>query len=70
MAYLLDEIERGRAHLGADCTLNGAPAYVTGTSGCSELAPFAQIVRRDGLRAEWSWAAVARVMAAGGAFRT
>lgn len=50
----------------AQVTLNGQPARVSGA-----LRDFARVTdTRTGLSAEWSWAAVARVVAKGGAFQS
>jgi hypothetical protein len=47
-------------------TLDGRPAIVSGAS-----RPFAIVTdRATGLSAEWSWQAVARIMARGGTFYT
>lgn len=47
-------------------TLNGEPARVTGVN--KRFATVTQ--RKSGLSAEWSWEAVERVIAKGGAFKS
>ena len=48
------------------CTLDGVEAVIMGARN-----PFGTVSRRDnGLGADWSWQAIARVMAKGGAFRS
>ncbi len=47
-------------------TLNGRPAKISGAG-----RPFARVTdSQTGLSAEWSWRAVARIVAKGGQFRS
>jgi hypothetical protein len=60
-------LDARRALCAARVTLNGTRAIVTGARN-----PFASVVSLDGPQydAEFSWAAAARVIAKGGAFKT
>lgn len=55
-----------RALCEADITLNGRPAKISGA--CLDYAMVTD--RESGLGAEWSWPAVQRIVAKGGAFST
>ena len=56
----------GRRYVGADCTLDGKPATV-----CGRLNAFATVAQYPhGLRVEYAWPTVARIMASGGTFRS
>lgn len=50
----------------SDLTLNGEPARIIGPR--DEFATVMQ--RRSGLRAQWTWEAVARICARDGAFQS
>jgi hypothetical protein len=53
-----DAINARATYAGRDCTLNGRPAYVSGSEG----GRFARIVdRATGLSAEWCWQSVAHI---------
>lgn len=55
-----------RALCSARVTLNGSPAVISGAQ--REFAHVTDLATR--LSAEWAWETVARVVAAGGAFRS
>lgn len=60
------EIIAAKEYVGADCTLDGAPAMVVG-----RRLDFAVIATIDGARRyEWAWPTVGRIMARDGAFRS
>lgn len=56
----------GRDYVGRDCTLDGKPATIVGRK--LDFAVVAQYPQ--GLRVEYAWPTVARVMESGGAFRS
>lgn len=58
-------IERRRQLVAEAVTLNGERAVIAGAR--NDFATVAQL--GDGLRAEWAWETVERVVAAGGDFR-
>jgi hypothetical protein len=58
--------ERRRELAAASVTLNGEPARITGTA--LRYAHVTQVA--SGLSADWSWEAVERVVAKGGAFQS
>ena len=59
-------VEERQALCAAEVTLNGERAKVSGAQRA-----FARVTQiASGLSAEWSWGAVARVVAAGGGFRS
>lgn len=62
-----DTLEARRALCAARVTLNGSRAIVTGARN-----PFASVVSLDGPQYDvtYSWTAVARVIANGGAFKS
>lgn len=56
----------GRRYVGAACTLDGRPATISGRRNA-----FATVAELDGpLALEWAWETVARIMDAGGAFKS
>jgi hypothetical protein len=66
MTIAVDRTEDGRAYVGHDCTLDGKPAIIIGRAldfGIVSHYP-------QGLRVEYAWPTIARVMSAGGGFKS
>ena len=56
----------GKHYVGRDCTLDGKPATI-----CGRLNDYATVAQYpQGLRVEYAWPTVARIMESGGAFKS